>query len=69
MSKKLNFENKTAKEVDYWEGNELKKVEANKEIIISSGAIGSPQILQVSGLGNPAEKLKKILELIWCNGI
>ena len=55
--KKINFENKTAKEVEYWEGNELKKVQANKEIIISSGAIGSPQILQVSGIGNP-EKLK-----------
>ena len=57
--KKINFENKTAKEVEYWEGNELKKVQANKEIIISSGAIGSPQILQVSGIGNP-EKLKNL---------
>ena len=57
--KKINFENKTAKEIEYWEGNELKKVQANKEIIISSGAIGSPQILQVSGIGNP-EKLKNL---------
>ena len=57
--KKINFENKTAKEVEYWEGNELKKVQANKEIVISSGAIGSPQILQVSGVGNP-EKLKNL---------
>ncbi len=29
-----------------------------KEIILSSGAIGSPQILQVSGIGN-SEKFKK----------
>ena len=37
----------------------LKKVKANKEIILSSGAIGSPQILQVSGIGNP-DKLKNL---------
>ena len=57
--KKINFENKTAKEVEYWQDNELKKVQANKEIILSSGAIGSPQILQVSGIGNP-NKLKNL---------
>ena len=51
--KKINFENKTAKEVEYWHNNELKTVKANREIILSSGAIGSPQILQVSGIGNP----------------
>ena len=37
----------------------LKKFKANREIILSSGAIGSPQILQVSGIGNP-EKLKNL---------
>ena len=57
--KKINFENKIAKGVDFWLGNEVKKVEANKEIILSSGAIGSPQILQVSGIGNH-EKLKNL---------
>ena len=39
--KKINFENKTAKEVEYWQGSELKKVISNKEIILSSGSIGS----------------------------
>ena len=33
--------------------------QSNMEIIVSSGAIGSPQILQVSGIGNP-EKLKNL---------
>ena len=32
---------------------------ANKEIILSSGSIGSPQILQVSGIGN-SDKLKNL---------
>ena len=57
--KKINFENKIAKEVEYWQNNELKKISANKEIILSSGAIGSPQILQASGIGN-SQKLKKL---------
>ena len=37
----------------------MKTAEANREVIVSSGAIGSPQILQVSGIGNP-EKLKNL---------
>ena len=57
--KKINFKNKVAKEVEYWIENKLFTVSANKEIILSSGAIGSPQLLQVSGIGN-SEKLKKL---------
>ena len=57
--KKIIFENRTAKSVEYWQENELKKVSANREIILSSGSIGSPQILQTSGIGN-SEKLKKL---------
>jgi len=62
--KKINFENKVAKEVEYWANNHLFTVSANKEIILSSGAIGSPQILQVSGIGD-SNKLKKLgIEMI-----
>ena len=57
--KKINFENKIAKEIEYWQDNELKRITVNKEIILSSGAIGSPQILQTSGIGN-SEKLKDL---------
>jgi len=57
--KKINFKNKVAKEVEYWIKNELFTVGASKEIILSSGAIGSPQLLQVSGIGNP-DKLKSL---------
>ena len=32
--KKINFENKTAKSVEYWQDNELKKINSNKEIIL-----------------------------------
>ena len=57
--KKIKFENKIAREVEYWQDNELKVISGNKEIILSSGAIGSPQILQASGIGN-SQKLKKL---------
>ncbi len=57
--KKIIFENKIAKGVEFWQGDALKKVETNREIILSSGAIGSPQILQVSGIGS-SEKLKNL---------
>ena len=57
--KKINFENKVAKEVEYWVDNQLFTVSADKEIILSSGSIGSPQLLQVSGIGD-SHKLKKL---------
>ncbi|MFL2886736.1 MAG: GMC family oxidoreductase [Candidatus Pelagibacter sp.] len=49
--KKINFQNKKAVSVDYYYGDKLINVKANKEIILSAGSIGSPHILQVSGIG------------------
>ena len=55
---KINFVGKKAEGVSYYVGNKLHTVQANKEVILSAGAIGSPHILQVSGIGD-AQKLKK----------
>ena len=55
---KINFENKKAVSLNYYNGNELVTVKANREIILSAGSIGSPHILQVSGIGS-GNKLKK----------
>jgi len=55
---KINFENKKAIGVNYFTKNKINTVNANKEIILSAGSIGSPHILQVSGIGD-GEKLKK----------
>ena len=53
--KKINFNNKTAISVTCEIGKFLKREEktfyVNKEIILSAGAINSPQILQLSGIG------------------
>ena len=55
--KNINFENKKATNVNYWINNKLFSVKANKEIILSAGTIGSPHILQASGIG-PGKLLK-----------
>lgn len=46
------FEGKTAVGVEYFHKGLLKAVSFNKEVIVSGGAIKSPQILMLSGVGN-----------------
>jgi choline dehydrogenase len=41
-----------------WDGREMVCARARKEVIVCSGAIGSPQLLQLSGIG-PAEHLRR----------
>ena len=55
---KINFEGKKAIGVNYYTENKLNTATANKEVILSAGSIGSPHILQVSGIGD-SSKLKK----------
>ena len=55
--KKIVFEGLKAVSVEYWQNNETKKIKCNKEIILSAGTIGSPHILQASGIG-PANLLQ-----------
>ena len=50
--KKINFDGKKATGISYWKNNELKTITANKEVILSAGSIGSPHILQISGIGD-----------------
>jgi choline dehydrogenase len=56
---KINFEGKKVVGVNYYTGDKLNTVKANREVILSAGSIGSPHILQVSGVGDN-EKLKKL---------
>ena len=43
---------------EVWTGSEMVTVQADKEVILSAGAINSPQILQLSGIG-PGELLRE----------
>jgi choline dehydrogenase len=49
--KELRLEGKRVTGVDFWHGDRLTRADASGEVIVSAGAIGSPQILQLSGIG------------------
>ncbi len=62
--KNIIFNKKKAESVSYWLDNKLFEVKAKKEIILSAGSIGSPHILQASGVGD-ASKIKNLgIEII-----
>jgi choline dehydrogenase len=48
-----------ARAVEYRKGNEVVKAEASREVILCGGAVNSPQILLLSGIG-PADELRKL---------
>ncbi|MGN6142610.1 MAG: GMC family oxidoreductase [Mesorhizobium sp.] len=39
--------------VRYLQGSQTREVRASREVILSAGSIGSPQVLQLSGIGDP----------------
>ena len=51
---KLQFEGNKVVGVKFWRGNDLFEASASGEIILASGAIGSPQIMQASGISSGA---------------
>ncbi len=51
---KLVFEGKRASAVNYVQDGISKRAEARGEIILSGGAFNSPQLLELSGIGDPA---------------
>jgi choline dehydrogenase len=56
---KLIFRADRATGIEYFSGRQLNKLEAGSEIILCGGAINSPQILMLSGVG-PASHLHKL---------
>ena len=51
---RILFEGNRAVGVEYLHGGERRVVRAAREVIVSGGAINSPQLLQLSGVGAPA---------------
>lgn len=56
LTEKILLEGKRAVGVRYRLGKETHEVRARREVILSAGAFGSPQLLLLSGIG-PADKL------------
>jgi choline dehydrogenase len=56
---RIVLDGRRARGVSYYEGNALQEVRARREVILSSGAFGSPQLLMLSGIG-PAPELQRL---------
>ncbi|MGM0563760.1 MAG: GMC family oxidoreductase [Pseudomonadota bacterium] len=55
LSERILFEGKRAVGVQYQKGGQSHRVRADREVIVSAGAFGSPQLLMLSGVGQTAE--------------
>ncbi len=51
---KIVLKNKKAVGVTFEQNGNIQTIKANKEVILSAGSIGSPQLLQLSGIGPKA---------------
>jgi choline dehydrogenase len=56
---RIVFEGKRAAAVEFSRNGTVERADATREVILSAGAVGSPHILQLSGVGDP-EHLGKI---------
>jgi choline dehydrogenase len=54
QAKTIRFDGRRAVGVEFWQGDALKFAAAAGEVILATGAIGSPQLLQLSGIGPAA---------------
>ena len=57
LAQRILFDGRRAAGIEYRQNGALRTAKARREILISSGAYNSPQLLQLSGVG-PAELLK-----------
>lgn len=64
VSARVLFEDRRAVGVAYYQGNELKQVRARREVVISAGAFGSPQLLMLSGVGPAAHLRDKGIQVV-----
>jgi 4-pyridoxate dehydrogenase len=55
LVQRIRFDSGRAREVDYVQDGVSRRVTTAREIIVSGGAINTPQILMLSGIGDPRE--------------
>src|SRR5437764_15001900 len=54
LAHRVLFDGKRAVGVEYSRGGKVERADAAREVILAGGAIGSPHILQLSGVRHPA---------------
>jgi choline dehydrogenase len=64
MVSRITFTGKRASGVEFTLNGTGKRIARAGEVIVCSGAFGSPQLLQLSGVGNPAELSRLGIEVV-----
>ncbi len=57
--KRIIVENGRARGIEVIENGAVQRIDAAREVIVTSGAIGSPKLLMLSGIG-PAAHLRSV---------
>src|SRR4029079_1884964 len=57
-AKQLVLQGRKVTGLEFWQGNELCAAEARHEVVLATGSIASPQLLQLSGIG-PGDVLRQ----------
>ena len=55
LVERIDLEGKRAVGVTYRQGGQSRTIRARRDVILSGGAINTPQLLQISGIGNPED--------------
>lgn len=64
VSSSILFEGKRAAGVSYYLGADLRQARAKREVIVSAGAFGSPQLLLLSGVGPGADLQRQGIPIV-----
>ncbi|RWJ05733.1 GMC family oxidoreductase N-terminal domain-containing protein [Mesorhizobium sp.] len=64
LSRRIVFENGKAIGVKFYRGSQLRLARARREIILCAGAINSPQLLLISGIGDVAQLRRHGIPLV-----
>ena len=59
VTAKIDVQDRRATGVQFYRGNQLQTARARREVVVSAGTFGSPQLLQLSGIG-AAQDLQKL---------
>ena len=64
MTQRILFEGKRAVGVEFRQNGQLRTLMARREVILSAGALQSPQLLMLSGIGDAAELQQKGIPVV-----